>query len=115
MHREGIPAAFVPSSSQNLASQLATPQNHPKTQVYEYVFVPEKGDKGEWVSWMSTTEKFAVDPKLQFNEVSFVFYRHMNKAMRTSKKVTNSLFLAAIIQLAPSPLTGSLHQPHRTI
>lgn len=38
-------------------------------QVYDYVFVPEKGDKGEWVTWMSTTEKYSVDPKLQFNEV----------------------------------------------
>ena len=33
------------------------------------MFVPEKGDKGEWVPWMSTTEKYSVDPKLQFNEV----------------------------------------------
>lgn len=40
-----------------------------KHQVYDYVFVPEKGDKGEWVPWMSTTEKYSVDPKLQFNEV----------------------------------------------
>lgn len=38
-------------------------------QVYDYVFVPEKGDKGEWVPWMSTTEAYSVDPKLQFNEV----------------------------------------------
>lgn len=37
--------------------------------MYDYVFVPEKGDKGEWVPWMSTTEKYSVDPKLQFNEV----------------------------------------------
>ncbi|CBJ31041.1 dynein heavy chain [Ectocarpus siliculosus] len=37
--------------------------------VYDYVFVPEKGDKGEWVPWMSTTEAYSVDPKLQFNEI----------------------------------------------
>lgn len=37
--------------------------------MYDYVFKPEKGDKGEWVPWMSTTEKYSVDPKLQFNEV----------------------------------------------
>lgn len=40
--------------------------------MYDYVFVPEKGDKGEWVSWMSTAEKYVIDPKLQFNEVGHV-------------------------------------------
>lgn len=49
--------------------------NPTKCQVYDYVFVPEKGDKGEWVPWMSTTEKYCVDPKLQFNEVLFVHKR----------------------------------------
>ena len=39
--------------------------------MYDYVFVPEKGDKGEWVSWMSTAEKYVIDPK-QFNEVGHV-------------------------------------------
>ena len=43
-----------------------------KIQEYDYVFVPEKGDKGEWVSWMSTAEKYVIDPKLQFNEVGHV-------------------------------------------
>lgn len=39
-------------------------------QVYDYVFLAEEGDKGQWVPWMSTTEKYVVDPNIQFNEVS---------------------------------------------
>lgn len=39
-------------------------------QVYDYVFSVEEGNKEQWVPWMSTTEKYVVDPNIQFNEVS---------------------------------------------